>query len=308
MTALTRWRALGTTAELVVTDPGRLFAARVAVERELAAIDRHCSRFRTDSHLARLNAAAGTGATRVPPLLLAAVQTALDAADETDGAVDPTVGAGMIAAGYDRDLAAVAADGPAFVPRAAPGAGAVAVDRQAGTVTLRAGTLLDLGATAKALAADRAATAAAAAAPGVGVLVSLGGDVAVAGPAPADGWPVGVADVHRASVPAQVVAVRAGGLATSGLAARAWRRGGLPVHHVLDPRDGRPVASVWRTVTVTAPSCVAANTRSTAALVWGHDAPERLAAAGLAARLVQPDGRVVRVGGWPEQADELWAA
>lgn len=300
MTALTRWHALGTTAEVVVRDPSGLFRARVAVERELRAIDRACSRFRATSDLSRLNAAAGRGPVAVGPLLLQAVEVALEAATRTDGAVDPTIGAAMVAAGYDRDHSSVAPEGPAFVGRAAPGTAGVLVDLVARTIALPAGVALDLGATAKALAADRAAAAARRAAPDGSVLVSLGGDVAVAGPAPAGGWAVGIADDHRERRPDHVVAVERGGLATSGLTARRWRRGDRTVHHVLDPRTGEPVDATWRTVTVAGRNCVVANTWSTAALVLGDRAPDALRRAGVAARLVAADGAVVTVGGWPE--------
>lgn len=306
MTATTRWRALGTSVELVVGDPAQLFAARLAVERELDAIDRACSRFRDDAELVGLNAAAGRGPQPVGPLLLDAVTVALSVCRQTDGAVDPTVGPAMVAAGYDRDLSAVPAAGPAFDPVPALGIDGVVVDANAGTVALMSGVALDLGATAKALAADRAAAAAGRASGQGSVLVSLGGDVAVAGPAPAGGWPIGIADDHREPRPEQVVAIERGGLATSGLTARRWRRGDRAVHHVLDPRSGEPVAPVWRTVSVAAPSCVAANAWSTAALVAGASAPAQLDRAGVAARLVSDGGDVTTVGGWP--ADRTPAA
>ncbi|MEV4422779.1 FAD:protein FMN transferase [Patulibacter sp. NPDC049589] len=314
MSALTRWRALGTTVELLAEDRSRLLVARVAVERELVAIDRACSRFRADSELRRLNAAAGTGPQCVGPLLLEAVVVALDAAARTGGAVDPTVGHAMTAIGYDRDLALVPAVGPAVHPRPAPGTAGIFVARgrtaarDQGTIDLPAGVALDLGATAKAFAADRAAAAALRAVHAGGVLVSLGGDVAVAGPAPRGGWAVGIADDHRDRRPQHVVAVDHGGLATSGLGVRRWRRGGRDVHHVVDPRTGEPVAPVWRTVSVAAPSCVAANTWSTAALVLGEAAPRALRAAGVAARLVADDGSVTTVGGWPADESRAEAA
>src|SRR5205823_1088321 len=95
----------------------------------------------------------------------------------------------------------------------------------AGTRTIRAptGVELDLGATAKALAADRAASAAATATR-AGVLVSLGGDVAVAGAPPPRGWPVRIADDHAAPLDGSgpVVSVVAGGLASSGTQVRRW--------------------------------------------------------------------------------------
>jgi thiamine biosynthesis lipoprotein len=297
MTALATWPALGTTAEVAVADPAALPAARRAVERELALIDAACSRFRDDSELSALNAAGGA-AVRVGPVLMEALQAALRAARVSGGAVDPTIGAALAAAGYDRDFAALPADGPAVRPMPAPGWQQLRIDAVRGEAVLAPWVRLDLGATAKALASDRCADAATSAA-GDGVLVSLGGDVAVRGRAPGRGWAIGVADDHRERGPVPTVLVRAGGLATSSTTQRRWRRGGQTVHHILDPRTGLPARPVWRTVSVAAASCVAANTLSTAAIVWGADAPVRLAAAGVPARLVGEDGRVVTTGGWP---------
>jgi FAD:protein FMN transferase len=300
------WRALGTSAEVVVADADGLSAAQRAVVAELAAIDAACSRFRPDSELMRLNASAGAPFA-VSALLGEAIDVALAAARRTSGAVDPTVGAALVAVGYDDDFARLPADGPAIVARPAPGWRRVSRDRAAGTVTLAPGVQIDLGATAKALAADRAARAAAAAA-GTGVLVSLGGDVAIAGPPPAGGWPVGVSDGHRDAAPAATVALRDGGLATSSVTQRRWRRGGQTMHHIIDPRTGAPVAPAWRTVSVADASCVEANIASTAAIVWGASARRRLAAAGIHARLVAADGRVATTGGWPTDAAEAVAA
>jgi thiamine biosynthesis lipoprotein len=293
--ALARWRALGTTAELVVADPVKLVAAQLAVERELAAIDLACSRFRDDSELTALNAAGGASIP-VGPVLMEALELALHAAQVTGGAVDPTIGAGIAAAGYDRDFAALPEDGPAVMPQPAPGWRRLRLDRARHEAVLAPPAQLDLGATAKALASDRAADAAARAT-GCGVLVSLGGDVAVRGRAPGDGWPIGIADDHRDCGPVPTVLVRGGGLATSSTTQRRWRRGGRVVHHILDPRTGLPPAPVWRTVSVAAETCVAANTLSTAAIVWGEDAPARLC--DVPARLVRENGDVVTTGGWP---------
>jgi thiamine biosynthesis lipoprotein len=314
-------RALGTSATVVADgDAAALALARAAVERELDAIDRAASRFRDDSELTAVNAAGGRPVA-VGPLLWQAVQVALRAARGTAGAVDPALGAQLRRAGYDRDFAALEpargapADGSGATAVAAravavrvrrPSAGwrAVELDPAARTVRVPAGVELDLGATAKALAADRAARAARRAA-GCGVLVSLGGDVAVAGPAPADGWAIHVTDDHRAGPEAfgETIAIRSGGLATSGTTVRRWRAHGAEHHHILDPRSGRPAAVVWRTATVAAASCVDANVASTAAIVRGAGAPAWLLALGLPARLVAREGRVLHVGAWPQPPD-----
>ena len=137
------------------------------------------------------------------------------------------------------------------------------------------------------------------------MLVSLGGDIAAAGPAPAGGWLVRVTDHHAAGddAPGQTVAIAAGGLATSGTAARRWRRGGQDLHHIVDPATGSSAAGPWRTASVAAGSCVDANTASTAAIILGPRAPAWLATRGLPSRLVAVDGTVVRIGAWPD-ADE----
>jgi thiamine biosynthesis lipoprotein len=132
--------------------------------------------------------------------------------------------------------------------------------------------------------------------------VSLGGDVAVAGPVPAEGWPVGIADGHRDRDVAATVALRGGGLATSSTTQRRWRRGGREVHHILDPRTGAPAPVIWRTVSVAAASCVEANTASTAAIVLGATAPAWLWRRRLPARLVRHDGAVVGTCGWAPAA------
>ena len=296
--------ALGTTALLCVTDRAGLEAGRRELERELAEIDASCSRFRDDSELFRLNATSGAGPVPVGDRLLEAVEVAVAAAASTNGLVDPTVGRTLRLAGYDHRFVRVRLrDGASFHPSfsSVPGARAVRIDRVARTIALERGVELDLGATAKALAADRSAEAAAHASR-AGVLVSLGGDVAVAGQSPAGGWPVLVADDHATALdePGPKVAIESGGLATSGTSVRRWDAGGVELHHVIDPRTGRPADTPWRTVTVAGRSCVEANVASTGALVLGVQATGWLADRGLSARLVRKSGEVELVGAWPE--------
>lgn len=296
------WPALGSTAAVAVTEPAELDAARRAVEDELGEIDAACSRFRDDSELVRLNAARGEPI-RVSRLLFDAIAVALRAARATRDLVDPTVGASMDAIGYDRDFGAISRDGPPIQPLPAAGWRSVRLDPAKLTVQLPQGVRLDLGSTAKAWAADRAvARAGRAVSWGTGVLVSLGGDIAVAG-APPHGWPIAIADDHGDGAADTTIAVDAGGLATSSTAVRRWRRGGQAMHHIVDPATGRPVATPWRTVSVAAASCADANAASTAALVLGVPAPDWLAALGLPARLVGVQGHVTLVGGWPVEVE-----
>jgi len=315
--AAASWRALGTLVQLVVTEPRALAEARRLLEADLAAVDLACSRFRADSEICTLRAVRGPRATRGPqatvsqqvsPLLAEAIAVALRAAELTDGDVDPTVGAAMSAVGYDRDFEEIQRAGQTEQPvtvRTVPGWREVRLDGR--TLTMPEGVQLDLGATAKAWAADRSAARIARQA-GCGVLVSLGGDIAVAGSAPEGGWRIRVQDVTGSpdeppEGPYALVAIRDGGLATSSTRARRWQRGGDVLHHILDPRTGLPAEPVWRTVSVAAGTCADANAASTAAVIRGRAALGWLAKLGLPSRLVDATGAVFTVAGWPEDTD-----
>jgi thiamine biosynthesis lipoprotein len=301
----------GTTATLLLTDAAALTAARQLADTELAAIDLACSRFRTDSELSRLNAAGGA-LIDISPLLAELIGEALRAARLTAGDVDPTCGGALAALGYDRDFAELQAAGAkaggAPVPAGrVPGSRNVRLDTDPPRAALSGGAQLDLGATAKAWAADHCADLIAAEL-GCGVLVSLGGDIAVAGGAPDGGWRVRVTDDHAAGpdAPGQTVAINAGGLATSSTTVRTWERDGRRMHHIVDPATGKPARSCWRTVSVAAGRCTDANIVSTAAIVRGASALAWLQELALPARLVRDDGSVQTTAGWP--ADPVPAA
>jgi thiamine biosynthesis lipoprotein len=136
-------------------------------------------------------------------------------------------------------------------------------------------------------------------------LVSLGGDLSIAGESPKTGWVITVGDTSDLDAAVgteteQTVIVRAGGLATSSIRARRWRRGGSELHHLIDPRITAPSQGTLRTVSVTASTCTLANTASTAAIILGADAPAWLESRGFPARLVARNGTVRYVGGWPQ--------
>src|SRR5258708_25029659 len=184
-------RALGGTLRVVVTRPGSLRAARAAVDEGVAAMEQAASRFREDSELSLLNASPDRD---VPasPLLAQGTAAALRGAELSGGAVDPTIGSANRLAGYDTDFALVPVDGEQIhlYSERVPGWQAVRLDLRARIVRMPRGVEIDLGATAKALTSDLAATAASKAIDGAGVLVSLGGDIAVAGEAPDQGWSI----------------------------------------------------------------------------------------------------------------------
>lgn len=302
------WRALGTYVQLVVAHADLLQAARAEAERVLALIDTGCSRFREDSDLVRANREAGRWV-RVRPILAEAVTAALWAAKETDGLVDPTLGRSLAAIGYDRDLKQVQADhGPSSIPLPAVAEAwrqvGVRVDGDDAEVLVPFGVALDLGATGKAFTSDLVARRIAEHV-GTDLVVSVGGDVAIGSTKPdseAHEWRIAVGE-RPDDAPDQTVVLRRGGMATSSTTHRRWVRGDDTLHHLLDPRTGRPVERSWRTVSVAARSCLAANTASTASIVLGERAPAWLTEHDLAARLVGTAGDVVTVAGWPGEGD-----
>lgn len=250
-------RALGCGLRLVVTEAGAIGSARAAVDHVVDAIDRACSRFRPDSELSRLTAAGGRPQ-HVSPIFGMAIVLGLRGAQLTDGAVDPTIGRALRLAGYDRDFDAVPPTGAALrlVATPVPGWQALHFDAPAGVVSLPPGVELDLGATAKGLAADLAAAAALGVAGG-GVLVSLGGDIAAVGTPPPGGWQIEVGEDSGALLGAgdETISVGPSGVATSSTTVRRWTRGGVELHHLIDPRTGLPATGRWRTATVVAATC-----------------------------------------------------
>ena len=294
--------ALGTKVRVVVWPADRLEPVTRAVAVELRRLDEEASRFRDDSEISRLQAR-GAGLFFISNGLAEAIGVALAAARWTDGLVDPTVGGSLVELGYDRDFVAMTEDAVAGVEDPTPAPGFEAVCLEGRLLRLPAGVLLDLGATAKGLGSDRAAQAgfAACGEPG-GVLVSLGGDLAVAGEPPIGGWPLVVTESEGSgsSSDSQVVRLAAGAIATSSTTVRRWRRGTRDLHHIIDPRTGLPASGPWRTASVAAGSCAEANAAATAALVGGDRALAWLEGTGLPARLVATDGSVRRLGAWPD--------
>jgi thiamine biosynthesis lipoprotein len=239
------------------------------------------SRFRPESELSRVNASQEP-ALVVSPLFARALRVALDVASATDGLVDPTLGLALEHAGYDRDFAALPADGELGDP-APSRLGEVRLD---GRILRRPpGLLLDLNGVVKALAVDEAVGTL-----GADGFVSAGGDLAARGA-------VDVALPGGGSV-----RLVRGGLATSGVVTRRWRRGGAEQHHLMDPRTGRPSRSRWQTVTVCGAACLDADVAAKAAFLLDADGPEWLDARGLPGRFVDASGEVVENTGWARQA------
>ncbi len=287
-----------------MTKPSVLARAEQIAHETVEAVELACSRFRADSELSVLQSAPRSGAAvPVSPMLADLVRAALWAAALTEGSVDPTLGNDLLALGYDRDIARLDPPGDGDLPTGVSvsvqrhGAGWRRIDLDGDRLSVPDDLRLDLGATAKAFAADRVADRIADEL-GCGVLISLGGDIATAGPAIDSHWEILVQDTP--ADPAQQVALPAGlAMATSSTRKRRWSQSGMPRHHILDPQFGLPAEPVWRSATVASTSCLRANALSTAAIVRGTGAPAWLEGLGADARLVDRFGRVVTTGNWP---------
>ncbi|HEY3207627.1 MAG TPA: FAD:protein FMN transferase [Gaiellaceae bacterium] len=277
------FRSMGTDVVVGGAKPRELAEVEALFERW----ERTFSRFRTDSELNRVNASEQPfiGLT---PLFAEALSAALAVAARTNGLVDPTLGVAIEAAGYDRDFASVADD-----PRPAgrPVTGAWRSVRLAGTLLFRLpGTKLDLNGVVKAMVADAALELLA----GDGY-VSAGGDVAARG------------DVIVGLPGGGALALRSGGIATSGTTRRRWRRAGRLQHHLLDPRTGLPSRSRWREVTVAASGCLEADVAAKAAFLLSGDGPDWLDERRLPGRFVAEDG-IVANACWREAITPATAA
>jgi thiamine biosynthesis lipoprotein len=255
-----------------------------AVERLFAERDWIFSRFVPDSELNRVNDAAGRFVP-VSDLFAETLRTALRVAEETNGVVDPTLGAAIESAGYTRDFAMLEPDDrPAGAP--APGAWrrVLVFGRHVGNPV---GVRLDLNGVVKAIAVDDALSLLT----GDG-FVSAGGDVASRG------------ELSVALPGGGEVTLRRGALATSGDTGRRWLRGGVVQHHLIDSRTGEPAVSPWSEVTACGATCLAADVAAKAGYLLGDEGPDWLDARGIPARFVRKDGEAVPNDAWRQGTRE----
>ena len=265
----------------------RLHEARQFMYR----VEERLSRFRPESELSQLNARAGE-AVPVSSMLWEVIGCALQSSCHTGGLYDPTILDVLETAGYDRTFQAVVDDQrpPGAVFRRHTDWREIRLDADARRVTLPPGVRLDLGGIAKAWAADRAADRLSHLGP---CLVDAGGDIAVHGrPVGTAGWTIGVADPLQVEADLAVLVIGNGGVATSGIDHRRWRRGDIVQHHIIDPRLGRPAETDLLTATVVASNARQADVHALTALILGAQRGSRYLRSqpGVEGLLVGPDG------------------
>ncbi|WP_020659088.1 FAD:protein FMN transferase [Amycolatopsis benzoatilytica] len=263
---------MGSTAHLLVHGPAADEQVESGRER-ISELERRWSRFREDSEIGRLNAAAGTPVT-VSADTLVLVARAVTGWRRTGGLFDPTVHAAMLANGYDRDFALLPSrNSPSHRPvrndLPAPGCAGIAVDLTSSRVLLPAGTAIDPGGIGKGLAADLV-SAELRRDGAAGALVNIGGDLRARGQASGDeGWVISAADPFSEETELLRIALGEGAVATSTTLHRRWTSAGQQVHHVIDPRSGRPAVTALVSATVVARSAWWAEVLTKAVLLAG---------------------------------------
>ena len=312
MSTLSRieWRAVGTSCSAAITAPNgeepRARVALVAAQDEVEACEAELSRFRPESDLSRLNAAAGTWVP-VGRRLLEALELAMRAREDTGGRFDPTILPALVAAGYDKSFELLE-ERAAKHPIGWHAGAEVELDHRRGRARLALGTAVDLGGIGKGYAAGRALDAMLRRAPSLpGGLVDLGGDIAVRGEAPEGGaWRVAVGDPRRPGETLTVLALADGGVATSGRDARRFGPA-RSLHHLIDPETGESALAGPFTVTVVASDPSEAEAHATTLAIAGLSEAEAHIAARphLSALYVPHAGPAIPLGPLPVEAPRL---
>jgi thiamine biosynthesis lipoprotein len=282
---------MGSPCEIRLDGPGsRAQRQQLALqaEAEVARIEARYSRYRPDSVLAQINAAAGSGQTvAVDAEAASLLDFAASLHADSDGLFDIT--SGVLRRAWDFRAGLVPTD--QALAALLPLVGWRQVQWQGQAIALPlAGMELDFGGFGKEYAADRAATLL----QGLGQqhgYVNLGGDIRVLGPR-VDGqaWQFGIQHPRQPGAVLASVAVAQGALATSGDYERYLVHQGVRYCHILDPRSGWPTHH-WQSISVVAPACVAAGALTTVAMLQGPDGLAFLQAQGVAYLAVDEQGR-----------------
>lgn len=261
---------LGTVVEIAARG-GRPASLRSAIEAgfgEVTRLEAMLSEWQVSSEISRLNRDAGGAFIPLAPDTEAVLRLARALARETDGAFDPTILPLVRAYGFQGGEPRLPSEAELDAARAVVGWEVLEIVPGRARLA-RAGAAIGLGGIAKGFIADRALEAirrgGARAA-----LVNAGGDLAVFAE-DGGGWTVQLETPERPGETFAEIRLHDGGIATS---AATWRRaeiGGTLVHHVLDPRSGRP-ARGNRSATVLAETAARADALATAMLVLGERA------------------------------------
>jgi len=287
-----RFRAMGSDIHLIVVGgtADMLAAARTRID----VLEQRWSRFRPDSEICLLNAAAGEPVVVTADTVLL-VQRAVDAWRLTGGGFDPTLLDALIAAGYDRSFDQLpdgSAVGAPPVPRLSvtrPGVTDILVDGD--VVTLPAGMGFDPGGIGKGLSADIVATEVIQAG-AAGVCVNMGGDLRVLGESPTGtGWTLAI-EHPRCTEPIALVGLWDGAVATSSVLRKVWTVNGRRRHHLIDPQTEQPSESDLALATVIAGQAWTAEVLAKAVLLRGRARAFDLLDADNAALAVDHTGRV----------------
>jgi len=282
------FQAMGTLVTLLVPEPrtdrdgARVDQALGIVRGVFAREDQRFSRFRHDAEISRVNARAGRR-TVVSAPFAKVLRASLDAAERTRGLFDPTVLPALLAAGYDRDFDEVIAGARLALHPPEPCGRWREVDHRGHEIRLPADVALDFGGIAKGWTVDRAAKRIRHLVPWA--LVDAGGDLRIVGRVPDEGLEIAVEDPHDAAAELLRVLLTRGAVATSSVTLRSWGPG---LHHLIDPRTGRPAQTGILQATAWAPTCAEAEVRSKWALLAPDEALDRHPAV-----LVRDDGAVV---------------
>jgi FAD:protein FMN transferase len=294
------FRAMNTDISVLAPDDAPDFDTTVETARvTFEAVENCLSRFRPESELCELNRSGGISFT-ASPLLLRVVKLALDAAEATGGAFDPTILPALESAGYDRSFERLQTrrSGGGVAVREAPFTidyRAVRLDPARSTITLPPGSRIDLGGIGKGFAVDLAIEATSAT---PHRCINAGGDIAVRGtPGSGSGWTVALEDAgERAGATVSIVD---SALATSTISRRRWVNDGVEQHHLIDPRTRRPTDGPFRTVSVVAHTCVQADVAAKATLVLGNNGIALLNELGLHGIAIRHDDTVSTTRDWP---------
>lgn len=250
-------------AQVAQTDMAAVFA-------EMERLENILSRHVVGSDINRINEAAGLEAVQVSEETLFVLRRALDFADLSGGAFDPTVAPLLEAWGFSGDAPAVPAQEDLEQARELVNYGLVEINEEKGTVFLPVpGMRLDLGGIAKGYIVDMgqeltAQTASAS-------FINAGGDISVQGRKPnGEDWRIGVQDPREPERLAAIINMDEGSVATSGDYQRYFEAGGYRYHHIIDPYTGMPAGELT-SVTVVAGDTLTADALSTAIFVLGEE-------------------------------------